>query len=112
ASEVPLLKKVRKRQISYGSTWLEVFDFALKVAGVDSDPDIALRWIPAATIDDAAGWSMIQAKQQAGVPVRQTLLEAGYDPDMVDSWLVNGEGLEQRVDLLVKIGRASCRERV
>lgn len=107
ASEVPLLKKVRKRQISYGSTWLEVFDFALKVAGVDSDPDIALRWIPAATIDDAAGWSMIQAKQQAGVPVRQTLLEAGYDPDMVDSWLVNGEGLEQRVDLLVKIAAAA-----
>ena len=107
ASEVPLLKKVRKRQISYGSTWLEVFDFALKVAGVDSDPDIALRWIPAATIDDAAGWSMIQAKQAAGVPVRQTLLEAGYDPDMVDSWLVNGEGLEQRVDLLGKIATAA-----
>lgn len=107
ASEVPLLKKVRKRQISYGATWLEVFDFALKVAGIDSDPDIDLRWIPAATIDDAAGWAMIAAKQNAGVPVRQTLLEAGYDPDMVDSWLIDGEGLEQRVDLLGKIATAA-----
>jgi hypothetical protein len=107
ASEVPLLKKVRKRQIAYGSTWLEVFRFALKVAGVDTDPLIDLRWIPAATIDDAAGWSMIQQKQNAGVPVRQTLLEAGYDPDMVDSWLVNGEGLEQRVKLLATIATAA-----
>jgi hypothetical protein len=107
ASEVPLLKKVRKRQIAYGSAWLEIFRFALKVAGITTDPALDLRWVPAATIDDQVGWAMIMQKQQAGVPVRQTLLEAGYDPDMVDSWLVNGEGLEQRVNLLSKIATAA-----
>lgn len=114
AAEVPLLKKVRRRQISYGSTHRDVLRFALKCASWDGeggrfdDAQIQVRWTPAATIDDAAGWAMIKAKQDAGVPPRQTLIEAGYEEDQVDSWLpYGGDDLDHRVELLVKIGTAA-----
>jgi hypothetical protein len=114
AAEVPLLKKVRRRQVSYGHTHQEMLRFALKCATWDGDQgaydgaDITVRWTPAATIDDAAGWQMIMVKQQAGVPRRQTLLEAGYGDEQVESWLpYQGDDLDQRVDLLVKVGTAA-----
>lgn len=114
AAEVPLLKKVRRRQISYGATHQDMLRFALKCAtwdgesGAYDDAEIMVRWTPAATIDDAAGWQMILVKQQAGVPPRQTLIEAGYEEEQVDSWLpYGGDDLDHRVDLLVKIGTAA-----
>lgn len=114
AAEVPLLKKVRRRQIAYGAAWEQAFEFALRVATFDGQSsdvpraDINVRWVPAATIDDTAGWVMLKAKQDAGVPPRQTLIEAGYEEDQVDSWLpYQGDDLNQRVDLLNKIATAA-----
>ena len=114
AAEVPLLKKVRRRQISYGSTWKEAAQFALRAATFDGEgsdipaADINIRWVPAATIDDTQGWQMLKAKQDAGVPPRQTLLEAGYEEDQVDAWLpYQGDDLNQRVDILNKIATAA-----
>lgn len=116
AAEVPLLKKVRRRQITYGHGWQEVMKFALKIATWDdssatgriAQPNIIIRWTPGATIDDTAGWAMLKAKQDAGVPPRQTLLEAGYEDEQVDQWLpYAGDDLNQRVDLLVKVGTAA-----
>jgi hypothetical protein len=116
AAEVPLLKRVRRRQITYGRGWTDTMSFALKVATWDDDsgtgrirrPNLTIRWTPAATIDDTAGWQMLQAKQTLGVPPRQTLLEAGYEDEQVDSWLpYGGDDLNQRVDMLVKVGTAA-----
>lgn len=116
AAEVPLLKKIRRRQITYGRAWEEVMAFALKVATWDDEegtgritqPATVIRWTPGATIDDLTGWQMMKLKQDMGVPPRQTLLEAGYEEEQVDAWLpYAGDDLNQRVDLLVKVGTAA-----
>lgn len=116
AAEVPLLKKVRRRQITYGRAWEELTAFALKVATWDDDqgtgrvvnPNTVIRWTPGATIDDTAGWTMMQLKKSIGVPPRQILLETGYEEQQVDEWLpYQGEDLEQRVDLLTKVAVAA-----
>lgn len=116
AAEVPLLKKVRRRQITYGHGWSQAMKFALKIAtwedesgtGRITDPDVVIRWTPGATIDDLVGWQMMKIKQDLGVPPRQTLLEAGYEDDQVDAWLpYSGDDLNQRVELLTKIAGAA-----
>lgn len=90
--------------------------FALKVATWDDDaqagrivqPNTVIRWTPGATIDDLAGWQMINLKQQLGVPPRQTLLETGYEDDQVDAWLpYQGDDLEQRVKILTQVATAA-----
>jgi len=116
AAEVPLLKKVRRRQITYGHGWKSAMAFALKVATWDDEsgqgevvsPDIEVRWIPSATVDDAAGWTMLGLKRANGVPNRQILLEAGYSQEQVDEWLpMGGEDLDQRIDQLTKVATAA-----
>jgi hypothetical protein len=116
AAEVPLLKKVRRRQVTYGRGWTESMQFALKIATWDDDqqsgriqePSIVIRWTPGATIDDLVGWQMMNLKQQLGVPPRQTLLEAGYEDEQVDAWLpYSGDDLNQRVELLGKVAVAA-----
>ena len=113
AAEVPLLKKVRRRQVTYGRGWVEAARFALKVATWDAedpieDPEVIIRWIPSASIDDTAGWQMMKAKRDIGVPNRQLLLEAGYEEEQVDQWLpYGGDDLNQRIDMLTKVATAA-----
>lgn len=116
AAEVPLLKKVRRRQVTYGRGWTESMRFALKIATWDDEaetgriqePSIVIRWTPGATIDDLVGWQMMKLKQDLGVPPRQTLLEAGYEDEQVDAWLpYAGDDLNQRVELLGKVATAA-----
>lgn len=116
AAEVPLLKKVRRRQVIYGRGWSEVLTFVLKVAtwnyergaGRIQTPEVAVRWTPAATIDDLVGWEMMKLKQDLGVPPRQTLMEAGYGEEQVESWLpYEGDDLDQRVERLTKVAQAA-----
>lgn len=116
AAEVPLLKKVRRRQVTYGRGWTESMQFALKIATWEDDsgtgrifnPNVVVRWTPSATIDDAAGWQMMRVKKDLGVPGRQILQEAGYEEEQVEEWLpYGGDDLDQRVDLLVKVAGAA-----
>lgn len=114
AAEVPLLKKVRRRQITYGRGWTESMRFALKVAtwesdsGVLDDAKITIRWTPSAVIDDLTGWQTMKVKQDLGVPNRQLLMEAGYEEEQVEEWLpYGGDDLNQRVDLLTKVAGAA-----
>lgn len=116
AAEVPLLKRVRRRQLTYGRGWRDVMAFALKVATWDDDaqtgrivqPATVIRWTPGATIDDTAGWQMMQLKKNIGVPPRQILLETGYEDEQVDAWLpYQGDDLEQRVQILTQVATAA-----
>lgn len=85
AANDPLVKKVNARQLSVGGTWQDAAAFALKILGFKgARPKV--RWKPPQIITDLEGWQAVIAKQQAGVPVRQTLLEAGYTEAELDSW--------------------------
>lgn len=110
--EGPFTKKVRDLQMLFASEWANLLAFALKVAGAPGRK-VDVRFAPAEVVGDAEGWSTIKSKIEAGVPVRQALLEAGYTDDQVDDWYPEGEENTFRVtdlvvvaDILQKIGAA------
>ena len=105
-SEAPFVKACQDLMESFEDTWVELFTFALKVAGV-AVSDIDVQWKPAQSVDDVEGWQTVKAKLEAGLPVRQAFIEAGYSNDQVEEWFgEEADDLGFAVDLLVKIGTA------
>lgn len=84
-AETVLVKKIRARQRSYGATWREALQFAMKILGYE-DVSVSVQWaslVERGTKDD---WDGAISQQKAGVPIRQVLLEMGYTETLVDSW--------------------------
>ncbi|TQS30036.1 phage portal protein [Microbispora sp. KK1-11] len=95
ADDAPLVKRIGAYQRAFGATWKDALEFALRILGFDAK--VTIQWAPAQTTGDLEYWQAVQAKQDAGVPVRQTLLEAGYTDAQVTGWgytedQPNGEG--------------------
>jgi len=95
ADDAPLVKKIGAFQRAFASTWRDALEFALRI--LDIEAKVTIQWAPAQTTGDLEFWQAVQAKQDAGVPVRQTLLEAGYTEAQVTAWGYteedpNGEG--------------------
>lgn len=84
ADEAPLVKRIEAFERSFAAAWSEALEYALKLLGTTAT--VTVQWAPTQTIEDLDGWNAIIAKQQAGVPVRQCLLEAGYTEAKVDEW--------------------------
>lgn len=107
ADEAPLAQRIVDHEELWEETWSEVLVFAAKVAGFDV-PAVDVKWAPVQTVDDLSGWQTVSAKQAAGVPARQALVEAGYTADLVDGWLQDSEksNLDTRVAALGEIGKA------
>lgn len=105
-ADAPLVKRIRYLQMRFASAYSEALSFALKILGRTARVDV--RWAPATSTDDGDSWTVAQQKIDAGVPVRQVLLEQGYTTEQVDKWLrENGEdNLAQRVKLLAELAKA------
>ncbi|MDV6265076.1 phage portal protein [Rhodococcus globerulus] len=84
ASEAALIKKVRDRQLSFGTAIRSMFVFILKLHGIKSD--VQLHWAQPESIDNKERWEVAYKKVQAGLPVKQMLVEQGYDTQIVESW--------------------------
>lgn len=108
AEDDPFTRKVGNRQLSFGATHREVFAFCLRMLGVP-DPVVTVRWAPAATIDDQAGWLTVTEKIKNGVPRRQALMETGYREEQVDAWLAGADDaeLQRRITILSALATAS-----
>lgn len=85
-----LKNKVKNRKLYFGTTWEELWKFALSVVGVSVDV-VDVRWVPYAATDDKAFWEVAKVKQQVGVPNEQILLEAGYQPEQISAWGITQE---------------------
>lgn len=79
-AEAPLTKKVLNRQLALESTWRDLFQFVLRVEGIDATVDI--DWAPAETVDVVDQWDVAVRKKSVGMPLEQILLELGYDPEI------------------------------
>lgn len=107
-ANAPLLARVEDLQRSFGATWPDAWEFALRLLGFD-DVTVQVRWKPAEQVSDAEGWATVGAKIAAGVPREQALIEAGCDPEQVKQWLAvldDDAELGRRVDLLTSLGLA------
>lgn len=107
-AEAPLVKRVERFTTMFTSPLVELAQFLLKLIGTKPGK-VEIRWDAAQSATGLDDWQIIAAKQAAGVPIDQTLIEAGYDADQVARWLdAQGEAMDlgHRVDLLGKIGAA------
>lgn len=82
--ESPFISKVNARQLSAESTWQDAVGYGLSLIGMEAE--VKVRWAPLQIVSGKEGWEAVLAQQKAGVPVRQTLLEAGYTEAEVTSW--------------------------
>lgn len=106
AAEAPFIKKVRTRQTAFGASWKRVFELALLMSD-HPNAKIDIRWMPAASTDDQGTWEVALAKQKAGVPVNQTLLEGGYTAPQIEAWREAGQAdLPQQLSLVNQLGNA------
>jgi len=104
-AEAPFVHKIEDRQLSFGDTAREMFNFALLVHGTGGE--VTVRWVPAQTVNDLEGWQTVAAKLTAGVPAEQAFLEAGYSNEQVEAWFgTTDRDMPFNVDLLLKIGQA------
>ncbi|MFF7555533.1 phage portal protein [Streptomyces olivaceus] len=91
-AEAPLVKKVRNRQLSFGSTWREVFSFILKAGGFMED--VQVHWKPVETFDTKEAMEIAYKKIQIGIPLEQVAAEMGYDAALVAQWIAKIEARE------------------
>lgn len=82
-AEAPLIKKVNDRQESLGQTWRELFRFVLKVN--DIEEDVQVKWKDIESLDVLELWDAALKKRNAGMSIKQVLLEMGYDSDVADN---------------------------
>lgn len=100
----PFVKKCRNRTLSYGATWRQVWQFALKIAGFGRVP-VAVSWAPVQHVSGKEGWETLLLQIKAGVPARQAFSEAGYTDEQITAWLGEEESdLPARLELLRQIG--------
>ncbi|MEU3552734.1 phage portal protein [Streptomyces fragilis] len=91
-AEAPLVKKVRNRQLSFGSTWREVFTFILKAGGFKED--VQVHWKPVETFDTKEAMEIAYKKIQIGIPLEQVAAEMGYDAALVKTWMAEKESAQ------------------
>lgn len=105
----PLNRNAKRLATAFTSPTLEVWKFALKLVSV-APGTLEVRWVPTETATGKEDWETIGLKQSAGVPQGQTLMEAGYAQETVDTWLDDDEeamDLVRRSELVVRIADAA-----
>jgi hypothetical protein len=76
-AEAPLLKKVADRQVSFGATWRELFNFILKAESIKAR--LVVEWDTVESFDSLSEWDVMLKKINAGLSHRQALREGGYE---------------------------------
>lgn len=88
AAMAPLNAKIADQKAHLGATWREMADDVLTMLGVKHVKGaVQVIWMPTDVIDNKETWEVVQAKVAAGVPLREAIIQAGFLPSVVDSWL-------------------------
>lgn len=85
-ADAPLVKRAQRMHSLLAAPLEEMWDLCLRLRGIDLGRPVAINWAPAQTAVGVSDWEEVRARQDAGVPVPVTLVEAGYDPDVVEGW--------------------------
>lgn len=107
-ADKPLEAKVIDRQVFLKGPFSNLYRMALRAVDIVVKK-VDIQWAPTSPINDAEGWATIKAKQDAGVPVAQTLSEAGYSEDLIAEWTDNiaeATTLSEKLEYLSRISVA------
>lgn len=80
-AEAPLLKKIALRQQVIGRAWEQLYKFALKVKGIESE--VTLYWETNESLDELERWDVALKKINAGLSHKQALREGGYSEEQI-----------------------------
>lgn len=93
----PITKHATKIQGQFGGVWAAIGKYALTALDrADAGKPVKAVWAPTETATDTDGINLVGAKIMAGVPMRQALIEAGYDAKVVDDWYPTDDGYLDR----------------
>jgi SPP1 family phage portal protein len=91
-AESPLIAKVKDRQITFGSTWADMFRFILKIDN-NGEPNVQVRWKDIESMDSLDHWEVAVKKRVVGVSLEQVLIEMGYDLEVAKELAATEESL-------------------
>jgi hypothetical protein len=91
-AEAPLMKKVQDRQITFGSTWADMFRFILRIDS-PAEPNVQVKWKDLESMDSLDAWEVAVKKRVVGVSLEQVLIEMGYDLDVARAIAATEESL-------------------
>lgn len=91
-AEAPLIAKVKDRQITFGSTWADMFRFILKIDN-ETEPNVQVKWKDIESMDSLDNWEVAVKKRVVGVSLEQVLIEMGYDLEVAAAIAATEESL-------------------
>jgi hypothetical protein len=91
-AEAPLIAKVKDRQITFGSTWADMFRFILKIDN-QAEPNVQVKWKDIESMDSLDNWEVAVKKRVVGVSLEQVLIEMGYDLEVAAAIAATEESL-------------------
>lgn len=104
-----LLSDVASIQTQLGGPLASTCEGALAMLGA-GEQTVTVTWAPSSKVSDTEGWEAVKAQQDAGVPIRTTLIEAGYLPEEVDAWAEELDGrltlIERLAEVMTMLGQA------
>lgn len=80
-AEAPLIKKVQRRQASFGQTWRDIFKFVLLANGIDDDVEV--KWQNIESLDVLEVLDAALKKRNVGLSIAQVMREDGYDEEVI-----------------------------
>lgn len=105
AAEAPLNKRIESIETLFGGVIRELHEYALYTMGY-TGAKVMVSWAPTATYNSEDIWTTAKLKNEAGVPMRVALLEAGYTQTQVDEFYPEGTAEPRMVSQLVSISDA------
>lgn len=104
-ADAPLVKKAKRRTTILVAPVDATWRFVLKLRGIAVER-LDIRWAPVESSSGASDWETVKAKQDAGVPRSQSLVEAGYEVEQVEQWHAEeaeSMGLARQAELMASI---------
>lgn len=104
--EKPFVKKVERLQTLFEGVLERYLQDVLALRGA-GDTTVRITWAPAELVDEGERWAIVKAKCDAGMPLRQALIEAGYVDKAVDQFLAESgeQAYSTRVELWLKLSQ-------
>lgn len=87
-ADAPLVNRAEMRKLLEGTTWVDVYTFALELLGHEGAV-VTISWKSSATSPGAEEWDLAIKKLELGVPREVVLSELGYKPDDIATWNID-----------------------
>ena len=92
-AEAPLLKKIQDRQRLLGYSWGQVYEFALKIMGINAQ--VTVYWKTIDAMDETERWDVALKKINSGLSHRQALREGGYSDEEIEKIMAERQQEQQ-----------------